>query len=66
MSTQCQTQSRSFKAMIDMEADPCEDFYQFVCGRILNSTERPKDNILSISISEAKFQNTCKLQFVRR
>ena len=25
-----------------MNVDPCEDFYQFTCGRILNSTTKPE------------------------
>ena len=45
--------------MIDMEMDPCEDFYQFVCGKILNNTERPEKG--RTWISEEKAINTGKL-----
>ena len=35
----CWNESISFKSIIDNAIDPCEDFYQFSCGKFLNDTE---------------------------
>ena len=46
--------------MIAMEVDPCEDLYEFVCGRTLNTTELPED-AFRINISEEKLKKISKL-----
>mgnify|MGYP003308637208 CR=1 FL=1 len=38
-SAACWAESKSLKAAMNLNVDPCEDFYQFACGKFLNATE---------------------------
>ena len=49
--------------MIAMEVDPCEDLYEFVCGRTLNNTELSEDDVL-VHISQEKLKKISKSFFM--
>lgn len=39
----CELEAENVLAKLDIEVDPCDDFYLFACGRFLNRTEIPDD-----------------------
>lgn len=47
----CHAESKSFKAAMNLNIDPCEDFYQFACGKFLNDTKKV-NNISMLSWDE--------------
>ena len=40
----CKQEANHFKSMMDLTADPCNDFNQFACGNYMNDANFPKDD----------------------
>ena len=50
----CNEESEMFTRMMDLEADPCEDFSQFMCGKLYQKRIEPGDiRETSIAMGEA-------------
>ena len=39
----CKLESKRFLDIMDAEVDPCEDFYQFVCGKFHKDDKYPEN-----------------------
>lgn len=39
----CENEAENILSKLDLNVDPCEDFYRFACGSYLNATEIPDD-----------------------
>ena len=50
----CNLEAKRFFDIMDMEADPCEDFSQFVCGKLYNNDTFPQNYRLSFDTASEK------------
>ena len=37
---------------MDFNVDPCEDFYQFACGKILKATQKPDSFVNHLAVTD--------------
>ena len=52
-SKECRKFGKQFKRMIDENVDPCDDFYEFVCGKYAKKSVIPEDMISFGSLEKA-------------
>ena len=46
----CWEESAAFKATMDLNVDPCENFYDFACGKFLKNEKIKKENVNSSKV----------------
>ena len=58
----CVKESAEIAASLDYSIDPCENFYDFVCGKYIHDTVLPDDKSMETSFTLAQDEINRKLQ----
>lgn len=53
----CVKIANSILEKVDLDVDPCEDFYSFACGNFINNTVIPEDRSFVSSFTIVKLLN---------
>lgn len=60
----CEMESTKMQSYMNENVNPCENFYEFACGKYLRNTKLPDDRDLEISVTQVQDKVDEQLQSV--
>lgn len=60
----CEAESIKVASFMDESINPCDDFYEFACGKFIRKTELPEDKDTEMSVTQVQDKIDKQLQSV--